>query len=90
MPKTMSLERRNLLKALGAELVLTPGTEGMKGAIRRAEELAAETPKSFIPGQFVNPANPDIHRKTTALEIWRDSDGKVDIFDSLPSMFARK
>ena len=80
MPETMSVERRNLLKALGAELVLTPGTEGMKGAIKRAEELAAETPNSFIPGQFINPANPEIHRKTTALEIWRDTDGKVDLF----------
>ncbi|MDR1829910.1 MAG: cysteine synthase A [Candidatus Fibromonas sp.] len=80
MPETMSVERRNLLKALGAELVLTPGTEGMKGAIKRAEELAAETPNSFIPGQFINPANPEIHRKTTALEIWNDTDGKVDLF----------
>jgi cysteine synthase A len=80
MPETMSLEWCNLLKALGAELVLTPGTEGMKGAIKRAEELAAETPNSFIPGQFVNPANPEIHRQTTALEIWNDMDGKLDIF----------
>lgn len=80
MPETFSVERRNLLKALGAELVLTPGSEGMKGAIRRAEELAAETPHSFLPQQFKNPANPEIHRKTTAEEIWRDTDGKVDIF----------
>ncbi|MBC7958406.1 MAG: cysteine synthase A [Vallitaleaceae bacterium] len=80
MPETMSIERRNLLKALGAELVLTPGPEGMKGAIKRAQELAAETPNSFIPAQFDNPANPDIHRKTTAEEIWRDTDGQVDIF----------
>jgi len=80
MPETMSLERRNLLKALGAELVLTPGTEGMKGAIKRAEELSAQTPNSFIPGQFVNPANPEIHRRTTALEIWNDIDGALDIF----------
>lgn len=82
MPETMSIERRNLLKALGAELVLTPGADGMKGAVRRAEELAAEIPKAFIPQQFNNPSNPDIHRKTTAEEIWRDTDGKVDIFVS--------
>lgn len=80
MPETMSVERRALLKALGAELVLTPGPEGMKGAIRRADELAAETPGSFIPGQFKNPANPEIHRRTTAEEILRDTDGKVDVF----------
>jgi cysteine synthase A len=79
MPETMSIERRNLLKAYGAELVLTPGAEGMKGAIRRAEELAAETPNSFVPQQFNNPANPEIHRKTTAEEIWADTDGQVDI-----------
>lgn len=80
MPETMSIERRNLLKALGAEIVLTPGTAGMKGAIAKAEELAQANPNSFIPQQFQNPANPEIHRKTTAEEIWRDTDGKVDIF----------
>ncbi len=80
MPDTMSLERRSLLKALGAELVLTPGAEGMRGAIRKAEELAASIPGSFIPQQFKNPANPEIHRWTTAEEIWRDTDGEVDIF----------
>jgi len=80
MPDTMSVERRNLLKALGAELVLTPGAEGMGGAIRKAEELAAQVSKSFIPQQFKNPANPEIHKLTTAEEIWRDTDGQVDIF----------
>jgi cysteine synthase A len=80
MPETMSIERRNLLKALGAELVLTPGTGGMNGAIAKAVELAETTPNSFIPQQFKNPANPEIHRKTTALEVWADTDGEVDIF----------
>lgn len=80
LPETFSIERRKLLVALGAELVLTPGAEGMRGAIKRAEELAAETPNSFIPQQFSNPANPEIHRKTTAEEVWRDTDGAVDIF----------
>jgi cysteine synthase A len=79
MPETMSLERRTLLAMLGARLVLTPGTEGMKGAIARAEQLAKETPNSWIPQQFENPANPEIHRRTTAEEIWADTDGKVDI-----------
>ena len=79
MPETMSKERRMLLRAYGAELILTPGSEGMGGAIRRAEEMAASDPRYFIPQQFNNPANPEIHRKTTAEEIWRDTDGKVDI-----------
>lgn len=80
MPETMSLERRRLLAALGAELVLTDGAKGMQGAIDRADELAAQMPNAFIPGQFTNPANPEIHRRTTAEEIWRDTEGKVDIF----------
>jgi cysteine synthase A len=79
MPDTLSMERRQVLKALGAELVLTPGAEGMPGAIKKAEEIAAAAPKAFLPQQFKNPANPDIHRRTTAEEIWRDTDGKVDI-----------
>ena len=82
MPDTMSVERRNLLAALGAELVLTPGAEGMKGAIKKAEELKGKIKDSFIPQQFKNPANPEIHRKTTAEEIWNDTDGKVDILIS--------
>ncbi len=82
MPETMSVERRNLLKAYGAELVLTEGSKGMQGAIVKADELAKEIPHSFIPGQFVNPANPDVHRKTTGPEIWEDTDGKVDILVS--------
>lgn len=80
MPETMSVERRKLLKALGAEIVLTPGAEGMNGAIRKAEELSKEIGGSFIPQQFCNPSNPEVHRKTTAEEIWRDTDGNVDIF----------
>ncbi len=82
MPDTMSRERRMLLRAYGAELILTPGSEGMNGAIRKAEEMAAADPKYFIPQQFKNPANPEIHRKTTAEEIWRDTDGKADILIS--------
>jgi cysteine synthase A len=82
MPETMSLERRRLLKAFGAEVVLTPGEKGMNGAIAKAEELLRTTPNSFMPQQFKNPANPEIHRKTTAEEIWRDTDGKVDILIS--------
>ncbi len=80
MPETMSVERRNILKAYGAELVLTEGSRGMAGAIEKAEELAKEIPGGFIPGQFVNPANPAVHRATTGPEIWRDTDGKVDLF----------
>src|SRR5215475_11147587 len=82
MPETMSVERRAVLKHLGAEVVLTPGPEGMRGAIKKAEELIAQTPQSFMPQQFRNPANVAIHRKTTAEEIWRDSDGKADILVS--------
>jgi len=80
MPETMSVERRNLLKAYGAELVLTEGTKGMKGAIEKANEIAAETIGAFVPGQFVNPANPEVHRKTTGPEIWNDTDGAIDVF----------
>ncbi|NQU81038.1 MAG: cysteine synthase A [Bacteroidetes bacterium] len=82
MPETMSIERRNLLKALGAELVLTPGIEGMNGAVKKAEELHKNTPNSFLPQQFNNPANTQIHRTTTVEEIWKDTDGKVDVFVS--------
>jgi len=82
MPDTMSVERRKLLKVLGAELILTPGSEGMKGAVAKAEELVAQTPHAFMPQQFKNPSNPEIHRKTTAEEIWSDTDGKIDILIS--------
>jgi cysteine synthase A len=82
MPDTMSMERRSMLKAFGAEIVLTPGSEGMTGAVKKAEEILKKNSKAFMPQQFKNPANPEIHRKTTALEIWRDTDGKVDILIS--------
>lgn len=80
MPETMSIERRKLFKILGAKVVLTPGEKGMRGAVEKAQELALQTPNSFVPQQFMNPANPDVHRRTTAVEIWRDTEGQVDIF----------
>ena len=82
MPETMSVERRKMLKALGADIVLTPGNEGMKGAVKKAEEILKENPKAFMPQQFKNPANPEIHRQTTALEIWKDTEGQVDMLVS--------
>ncbi len=82
MPETMSIERRKMLKALGADIVLTPGNEGMNGAVKKAEEILKSNPKAFMPQQFKNPANPEIHRKTTALEIWKDTEGQVDILVS--------
>ncbi|MBK5100018.1 MAG: pyridoxal-phosphate dependent enzyme, partial [Desulfobacteraceae bacterium] len=82
MPETMSMERRKLLKHLGADLVLTPGSEGMKGAIKKAQEILSDTPHAYMPNQFSNPANPDIHRRTTAEEIWQDTNGRVDILVS--------
>jgi cysteine synthase A len=82
MPETMSIERRKMLKGLGADIVLTPGNEGMTGAVKKAEEILKENPKAFMPQQFKNPANPEIHRKTTALEIWRDTEGQIDMLVS--------